>query len=64
MEIRHKRYPVGGIQFHPESIPTASEKAMLMNFLERHGWGSREFTHDPTLESKCSKVAPTARHAP
>lgn len=33
MGLRHREYPVEGIQFHPESILTAEGKAMLANWL-------------------------------
>jgi len=33
MAIRHKHYPVEGVQFHPESILTEHGKELLGNFL-------------------------------
>jgi anthranilate synthase/aminodeoxychorismate synthase-like glutamine amidotransferase len=34
MGVRHRRHPVEGVQFHPESIVTQSGKDLLRNFLE------------------------------
>ena len=34
MGVRHKEYPIQGVQFHPESIMTEHGHAMLKNFLE------------------------------
>ena len=35
MGIRHRRYPIEGVQFHPESILTVEGKRLLANFLAR-----------------------------
>lgn len=35
MGVRHKRYPVEGIQFHPESIMTKVGHDLLRNFLDK-----------------------------
>ena len=34
MGVRHEKYPIEGIQFHPESILTCSGKRIMNNFLE------------------------------
>ena len=34
MGIKHRKYPIYGVQFHPESILTQDGKKILKNFLE------------------------------
>jgi anthranilate synthase component 2 len=37
MAMRHRTFPVEGVQFHPESVGTPSGHALLRNFLETAG---------------------------
>jgi anthranilate synthase/aminodeoxychorismate synthase-like glutamine amidotransferase len=37
MGVRHRQYPVEGVQFHPESIMTKAGKDILQNFLNISG---------------------------
>ena len=34
MAVRHRQYPIHGVQFHPESVLTSAGRQVLQNFLE------------------------------
>ncbi|MGH9533713.1 MAG: anthranilate synthase component II [Terriglobales bacterium] len=36
MAVRHRQWPLEGVQFHPESILTSDGKSLLLNFLRCH----------------------------
>ncbi len=44
MAIRHREYPVEGVQFHPESILTEGGKQLLSNFLSMRASGGERLT--------------------
>jgi anthranilate synthase/aminodeoxychorismate synthase-like glutamine amidotransferase len=37
MGLRHRRFPIEGVQFHPESIMTVEGEKLMLNFLRGRG---------------------------
>ena len=46
MAVRHRQYPIYGVQFHPESIMTPDGGTMLKNFISLAGEIKEETSHD------------------
>lgn len=51
MAIRHRQFPLEGVQFHPESILTAEGKSLLLNFLRLYTRASAPGTEPATCTS-------------
>ena len=49
MAIEHRRYPIYGLQFHPESILSDNGKKLIQNFLDIRG-GQNDKTSNISIE--------------
>ena len=52
MAVRHREYPIEGVQFHPESIFTKTGRDLLRNFLEESSRGARASARGPRREEE------------
>lgn len=56
MGVRHLKYVVEGVQFHPESILTAEGRTMLKNFLKMEGEHGKRMIWESNLRGgTCTK---------
>jgi anthranilate synthase/aminodeoxychorismate synthase-like glutamine amidotransferase len=53
MALRHRHRPIVGLQFHPESILTATGYSLLANFLELSNL--RKLRESPTIDSELAE---------
>ena len=58
MGVRHKRYTIEGVQYHPESILSEEGKSILANFLDIQGgtWEENEAYHAKQTNSTPSTI--------
>ena len=52
MGLAHKKHPVHGVQFHPESIASEQGHALLANFLTLAGFSPVRKTVAPPIRTR------------
>ncbi len=62
MAVRHRRLPVAGWQFHPESVLTAVGYRLLDSLLGR--WGLETVGRCPSIEAEVATNIPASRPRP
>ena len=62
MSVRHREYPVVGVQFHPEAILTEHGYPLLANFLQLAGVPHKAVP--PTMDIELKKCSPPSVHVP
>ena len=58
MAVKHKEFPVYGLQFHPESVLTGQGKTMLYNFLKTNGLAVSNENAAPKPKADGSRLKP------
>jgi len=64
MGLSHRRYPLHGVQFHPESFLTGHGAALAANFLRLAPVSPAASMSAAPVETPCSDASSTLRSSP